>query len=269
MSDSAYLFNEVQALVNLISTVFRDRTAIVYLIGNTLDGQATNPYFRYFELDDLELKVNDLIICENEYNIKILIAYVENVLPDNIPEYQKIKNNLVGTTGEWKQDNNLLNQDINSLNAEIETINLQLQYRNKIYYIYFILEKEFKRPYIYITTQCLKENGINTFSDFLTIIPKNHRDYSVTLLHALYPKFFEYSYTEHKYIFKPEKQKINNNVLVIEELDNIKNLSKNDKIKQLEKLQQTIYNQQVFCDNKSLLFWIRNERKTYIKNLVF
>ena len=154
--NKAYLFDEVQSLVNLISTVFRNRQAVIYLIGNTLTGQATNPYFRYFELDDLELKVNDLILIENEFKIKILIAYVANVLPSDIPEYQQIKNNLVGTTGEWKEDNNLLKQDINNINAEIETINLKLQYRNKIYYIYSILEKDFKRPYIYITEQILK-----------------------------------------------------------------------------------------------------------------
>ena len=267
--DKAYLINEVQALVNLISTVFRDRKATIYLIGNTLDGQATNPYFRYFEIDDIELQVNDLIICENEYNIKIVICYVANVLNNNIPEYQKIKNNLVGTTGEWKQDNNLLEQDINALDAEITTITLQLQYRNRIYYIYSILEKEFKRPYIYITKQCLLDNGINTFNDFLTTIPKEHRHYKTTLLHALYPKFFKYSYSEHKFIFVPENKPSIKNLLIIEELDNIKSTSKNDKLRQLEQLQQTIYNQQVFCDNKSLLFWIRNERKEYIKNIVF
>lgn len=264
--NSAYLVNEVQKLVNLISTIFRDRPANVYLIGNTLDGQESNPYFRYFELDDLEINVNQMYLLQNEFSVKIAVCFVANVLPKSIPEYQKIKGNLVGTTGEWAEDRNFLKQDINQLkNVEIEKISLILLYRGFYYYLYRIKEENYKREYVYITQQILNTSEINTLEEFKQTLPKKHRNYKNNLLHALYPKYFVYNPNSKQYEFYIKHKEKNVNILDIDNLNLKKSQSKNDNIKLLELFNQSIYNTQIFCDNKSLLFWIKNERKEYIK----
>lgn len=266
---SAYLPNEVQKLVNLISTVFRDRTARVYLIGNTLTGQESNPYFRYFELDDLNLTVNNYYLIANEFDIKISLYFVANVLPDSIPDYQKIKGNLVGTTGEWAEDRNYLKQDINKLkNVEIEKINLLLLYRGNYYYIYRIKEENFKREYVYITTQILNTSDINNLEEFKQTLPKQHRNYKNNLLHALYPEFFKYNAVSKQFDFIPKIKKEKIDMLNIDDLNIKKSQSQNDNIKLLEVLNQQLYNTQLFCDNKSLLFWLKTERKEYVKAVI-
>ena len=268
-TDKDYLTDEVQKLINLISTIFRDRDAAVYLIGNTLNGQETNPYFRFFEIDDLPLKVNDLYICENEYKIKFLIGYIANILPEDIPQYQKLKNNLVGTTGEWKEDKNLLNIPLKDIDGEITPLYFIIKYRNKEFYIYSIAEREYKRDYLYITSEFYTENGIATLEEFKKTIPPQHQNYNNALLHFLYPKFFIYDYSTKDFIFKPQTKATKYDILNIDEAMTEREKAKNDNIKLLEKLNQIIYNTQVFCDNKSLLFWLRNERKDYIKRLVW
>lgn len=268
-SDKDYLYNEPQKLVNIISTVFRDREAKIYLIGNTLDGQETNPYFRFFELDDLELNVNKYYILENEYKIKIALLYVANVLTKNIPEFQKIKNNMVGTTGEWKENRHILNQDINKINGNIVTLPLKLIYRNIEYYIYKIKENGYEREYVYITPQLKIDNGITSINDFLNTLPDRHKNYSTKLLANLYPKYFEYSFTSHQFEFKPDKPKIKFDTFIISDSELKKENSKNDNARKLEQLNQYLYNVQVFTTSKSLIFWLQNERKEYIKNLIW
>ena len=266
-SDRDYLVNEPQTLVNIISTFFRERQAQIYLIGNTLDGQETNPYFRFFELDDLALTVNDIYIVENEYKIKIAVMYIANILPEDIPEYQRISGNTVGTTGEWKQDKHYLEQDIKQIDGNIAFQNFAIDYRNKRFYVYEISEKDYSRPYIFITTQTLKTDVISDFDGFIKTLPPEQQKYKRSYLAFLYPEQFEYSYITHNFEFKKPKIKIDYNVLGID-TQNEKEKSKNNHYKLLERLNEILYNKQLFCDNKSLLFWLQNERKNYIKELV-
>lgn len=263
-----YLDKEPQRLVNIISSIFRDREATIYLIGNTLDGQETNPYFRFFELDDIELQVNDYYILENEYKIKIALFYVANVLKE-IPAYQKIKNNMVGTTGEWKENKNILKEDLNKLNASIETLPLILIYRNTEYYIYKILENGFEREYIYITPQLYIKNGITSLDDFRKTLCERHKNYAVKLLAAVYPERFEYSYKTHNFEFIPDTAKIKFEKFIISDSELKKESVKNDNVRKLELLNQYLYNIQVFTTSKSLIYWLQNERKKYIKNLIW
>lgn len=267
-SNKDYLNNEPQRLVNIISTIFRDREATIYLIGNTLDGQETNPYFRFFELDDMELQVNYYYILENEYKIKIALFYVANVLK-TIPEYQKIKNNMVGTTGEWKENKHILKEDLSNLNATIETLPLILIYRNTEYYIYKILENGFEREYIYITPQLYVKNGITSLDDFRKTLCERHKNYAVKLLAAIYPERFAYSYITHNFEFIPDTAKIKFEKLIISDSELKKESVKNDNVRKLELLNQYLYNIQVFTTSKSLIYWLQNERKEYIKNLIW
>lgn len=267
-SDKDYLYNEPQKLVNIISTVFRDREAKIYLIGNTLDGQETNPYFRFFELDDLELNVNKYYILENEFKIKIALLYVANVLT-NIPKYQKIKNNMVGTTGEWKENRHILNEDIENIRGDVVTLPLKLFYRNTEYFIYRIKETGFEREYIYITPQIKRENGITNINEFLKTIPERHRNYKTKVLAYLYPTRFKYSFNTHEFEFIPDKSKIKFETFIISDEELKKENSKNDNARKLELLNQYLYNIQVFTTSKSLIYWLQNERKEYIKNLIW
>lgn len=267
-SDKDYLNNEPQRLVNIISTIFRDRQATIYLIGNTLDGQETNPYFRFFELDDMDLQVNNYYVLENEYKIKIALFYVANVLK-TIPEYQKIKNNMVGTTGEWKENRHILKEDLNKINATIETLPLILIYRNTEYYIYKILENGFEREYIYITPQLYIKNGIASLDDFRKTLCERHKNYAIKLLAAIYPERFTYSYKTHNFEFIPDTTKIKFEKFIISDSELKKESVKNDNIKKLELLNQYLYNIQVFTTSKSLIYWLQNERKEYIKNLIW
>lgn len=267
-NDKDYLDKEPQRLVNIISTIFRDREATIYLIGNTLDGQETNPYFRFFELDDIELQVNDYYILENEYKIKIALFYVANILK-TIPEYQKIKNNMVGTTGEWKENKHILKEDLNKLNATIETLPLILIYRNTEYYIYKILENGFEREYIYITPQFYVKNGITSLDDFRKTLCERHKNYAVKLLAAVYPERFTYSYKTHNFEFIPDTAKIKFEKFIISDSELKKESVKNDNVRKLELLNQYLYNIQVFTTSKSLIYWLQNERKEYIKNLIW
>ena len=263
-----YLNNEPQRLVNIISTIFRDRQAVIYLIGNTLDGQETNPYFRFFELDDMELQVNYYYVLENEYKIKIALFYVANVLK-SIPEYQKIKNNMVGTTGEWKENKHILKEDLDKLNATIETLPLILIYRNTEYYMYKILENGFEREYIYITPQLYVKNGITSLDDFRKTLCERHKNYAVKLLAAVYPERFTYSYKSHNFEFIPDTAKIKFEKFIISDSELKKESVKNDNVRKLELLNQYLYNIQVFTTSKSLIYWLQNERKEYIKNLIW
>ena len=263
-----YLNNEPQRLINIISTIFRDREATIYLIGNTLDGQETNPYFRFFELDDMELQVNYYYVLENEYKIKIALFYVANVLK-TIPEYQKIKNNMVGTTGEWKENKHILKEDLNKLNATIETLPLILVYRNTEYYMYKILENGFEREYIYITSQLYVKNGITSLDDFRKTLCERHKNYTVKLLAAVYPERFAYSYITHNFEFIPDTAKIKFEKFIISDSELKKESVKNDNVRKLELLNQYLYNIQVFTTSKSLIYWLQNERKEYIKNLIW
>ncbi|MFQ7061111.1 MAG: phage DNA encapsidation protein [Eubacterium sp.] len=267
-SDKDYLYNEPQKLVNLISTVFRDREAKIYLIGNTLDGQETNPYFRFFELDDLELNVNNYYLLENEFKIKIALLYVANVL-SSIPAYQKIKNNMVGTTGEWKENRHILNEDINNIRGDVETLPLKLIYRNCEYYIYKIKENGFEREYIYITPQIKKENGITNINDFILTLPEQHKNYTPKILAHLYPNRFYYSFKTHSFEFIPDSPKIKFETFIISDEELKKENSRNDNARKLELLNQYLYNVQVFTNSKSLVYWLQTERKEYIKNLIW
>lgn len=267
-SDKDYLNNEPQRLVNIISTIFRDRQATIYLIGNTLDGQETNPYFRFFELDDMELQVNNYYVLENEYKIKIALFYVANVLK-TIPEYQKIKNNMVGTTGEWKENRHVLKEDLNKLNATIETLPLILIYRNTEYYIYKVLENGFEREYIYITPQLYIKNGIASLDDFRKTLCDRHKNYAVKLLAAIYPERFTYSYQTHNFEFISDTAKMKFEKFIISDSELKKESVKNDNVRKLELLNQYLYNIQVFTTSKSLIYWLQNERKEYIKNLIW
>lgn len=267
-NDKDYLNKEPQRLVNIISTIFRDREANIYLIGNTLDGQETNPYFRFFELDDMELQVNNYYVLENEFKIKIALFYVANVLK-SIPEYQKIKNNMVGTTGEWKENKHILKEDLNNLNATIETLPLILVYRNTEYFIYKILENGFKREYIYITPQLYIKNGITSLDDFRKTLCERHKNYAVKLLATVYPERFTYSYITHNFEFIPDTAKIKFEKFIISDSELKKESVKNDNVRKLELLNQYLYNIQVFTTSKSLIYWLQNERKEYIKNLIW
>lgn len=267
-SDKDYLNNEPQRLVNIISTIFRDRQATIYLIGNTLDGQETNPYFRFFELDDMELQVNNYYVLQNEYKIKIALFYVANVLK-TIPEYQKIKNNMVGTTGEWKENRHVLKEDLNKLNATIETLPLILIYRNTEYYIYKILENGFEREYIYITPQLYIKNGIASLDDFRKTLCERHKNYPIKFLATLYPDRFTYSYKTHNFEFIPDTAKMKFEKFIISDSELKKESVKNDNVRKLELLNQYLYNIQVFTTSKSLIYWLQNERKEYIKNLIW
>lgn len=267
-TDKDYLPNEPQRLVNIISTIFRDRQATIYLIGNTLDGQETNPYFRFFELDDMELAVNNYYLLENEYKIKISLFYVANVV-SSIPEYQKIKGNLVGTTGEWKEDRHTLQQDLNDIKGTIDTLPLILIYRNTEYYIYQIHEDGFKRDYIYITPQLYLKNGITSLEEFRKTLCERHQNYAVKLLANIYPERFRYSFTTHKFEFIPDKPRIKFEKFIISDSELKKENSKNDNVRKLELLNQYLYNIQVFTTSKSLIYWLQNERKEYIKNLIW
>lgn len=267
-SDKDYLYNEPQRLVNLISTIFRDRPATIYLIGNTLDGQETNPYFRFFELDDMDLKVDEYYLLENEFKIRIALFYVANVV-SSIPDYQKIKNNMVGTTGEWKENRHVIEQDLNTLKGDIETLPLILVYRQKDYYIYKIKEEGFQREYLYITPQLYAENGITSLEEFRKTLPEQHKKYTVKLLAAVYPKRFAYDFSLHAFVFLPDKPKIKFERFIISDSELKKENSKNDNVRKLEMLNQYTYNIQVFTTSKSLIFWLQNERKEYIKNLIW
>ena len=268
--DKLYLKNEPQKLVNLISTVFRDRTATVYLIGNTLDGQETNPYFRYFEIDDIDLKVNMLYVIENDEKTKIAIFYVANVLKNSIPQYQKIAGNLVGTTGEWKESRYVLTEKLDNIHGTIKLLPLKLIYRGTYYYIYQIEETGYERPYIFITTELRSQDGyIDTFDEFLKSIPERHRGYDMKVLNYLYPKYFRYDFIKKQFVFVPESHTEKYLEFNIDNREMTKELSKKDNVKKLELLNQLIYNLQVFSTSKSLIYWLKNERKEYVKNLIW
>ena len=268
--DKLYLQNEPQKLVNLISTVFRDRAATVYLIGNTLDGQETNPYFRYFEIDDIDLKVNTYYQIENEEHTKIAIFYVANVLKNSIPQYQKIAGNLVGTTGEWKESRYVLTEKLDNINGTIKLLPLKLIYRGTYYYIYQIEETGYERPYIFITTELRSQDGyIDTFEEFLKSIPERHQKYQKKVLNYLYPSFFTYDFIKRDFVFVPQPHTEKYKEFNIDDRELRKELSKKDNVKKLELLNQYLYNLQVFSTSKSLIYWLKNERKEYVKNLIW
>ena len=176
---------------------------------------------------------------------------------------------MVGTTGEWKENRHVIEQDLNTLKGDIETLPLILVYRQKDYYIYKIKEEGFQREYLYITPQLYAENGITSLEEFRKTLPEQHKKYTVKLLAAVYPKRFAYDFSLHAFVFLPDKPKIKFERFIISDSELKKENSKNDNVRKLEMLNQYTYNIQVFTTSKSLIFWLQNERKEYIKNLIW
>ena len=155
------------------------------------------------------------------------------------------------------------------MNATIETLPLILIYRNTEYYIYKILENGFEREYIYITPQLYVKNGITSLDDFRKTLCERHKNYAVKLLAAVYPERFTYSYKTHNFEFIPDTAKIKFEKFIISDSELKKESVKNDNVRKLELLNQYLYNIQVFTTSKSLIYWLQNERKEYIKNLIW
>ena len=263
-----YLINEVQKLINIISTVFREKEATIYLIGNTIEEQIFNPYFRFFELDDLTLNINDVILTENEYKTRILVCYVENTINrEKMPQHLLIAHNEMVISGEWKDDGHITDINIKRVNGEIEYLNIKIGYRNRLYYVYSITEKNFSSSYIYITTEALKSDMIADFNAFLNSIPERHRKYKPHVLHAIYPEYFEYDFIKHQYVFSNKAETDNSIYILIDGSAEERERAKEAYYQNMKYLNDVLYNKQVFCNNKSLYYWLREERKKYINNL--
>ena len=68
ITDRLYLADEPDKLQNYVSTIFRDRTGVVYLIGNTISKLC--PYFNAWNLDKVSsMKTHDIAIFENSTEI--------------------------------------------------------------------------------------------------------------------------------------------------------------------------------------------------------
>ena len=98
-----YLANESDKLMQLVSTVFRDRVGCVYMIGNTVD--RTCPYFFDWELDFIPRMVDgestQVSIPTN--NGKVVSIYVEKTKNEKNSHsmiFGKIRNVISG--GEWE-----------------------------------------------------------------------------------------------------------------------------------------------------------------------
>ena len=65
ITDRIYLQNEPNTLQEYVSTIFRTRTGVVYLVGNTISKLC--PYFNEWKLDKVErMKTHEINVFENE-----------------------------------------------------------------------------------------------------------------------------------------------------------------------------------------------------------
>ena len=100
-----YLPNESEKLMQLVSTVFRDRIGAVYMIGNTVD--RTCPYFFEWQLDFIP-KMKDGESTEISIPIsdtKVVSIYVEktdNEKNNHSMIFGKVRNVIAG--GKWEED---------------------------------------------------------------------------------------------------------------------------------------------------------------------
>ena len=68
VTDKVYLNNETDILFNLVSTVLRNESGVVFLVGNTIS--EINPYFREFELTNISSqKIDSIDIYQNDETI--------------------------------------------------------------------------------------------------------------------------------------------------------------------------------------------------------
>ena len=68
ITDARYLPNEPEQLLEYVSTIFRERTGVVYMVGNTISKLC--PYFKAWNLDKvLKMKTHDIALFENVTNV--------------------------------------------------------------------------------------------------------------------------------------------------------------------------------------------------------
>lgn len=247
----AYLENEIDKLLSLISTFFRNRNCTVYLIGNTLKGQENNPYFSYFSIDDIELKKNKAYAFRPAPNLaKIGIFYTDNVKNDNIPEHQKVKGNAVGLNEGWKTTDGVVENFDNFESAEFS--DFVLKFRGRLYYVYFCRLTKNSDTFVYISKK-RKTVRYYPLRDFIekNVNPK-HYNYSKEVLYFLYPELKSLKFSDIK------KINLDNSRLIDFELDNTIDKVKNNYFSNLSAFQEAIYNYPLTADDKAILFFIKN-----------
>lgn len=247
----AYLENEIDKLLSLISTFFRNRNCTVYLIGNTLKGQENNPYFSYFSIDDIELKKNKAYAFRPAPNLaKLGIFYTDNVKNDNIPEHQKIKGNAVGLNEGWKTTDGIVENFDNF--ESVEFSNFVLKFRGRLYYVYFCQITNNSDTFVYIS----KKRKVMKYYPLREFIEKNvnpkHYNYSKDALYFLYPQLKSLKFSDVKEI------SLDNSKLIDFELDNTIDKVKNNYFSNLSAFQEAIYNYPLTADDKAILFFIKN-----------
>lgn len=263
-----YLLNEPQLLVDTISTQMRSKQCKVFLIGNTNAGQENNPYFHYFEIDNYDFKTNDLLTFKPGENLAQISLYLPPNFEANTElEYQKIKGNTVGTTGEWLPNKRLMQEPLNNLEAEYEFLNVIINYRNKQYYFYNVTGNGYKRKYYYITTEkptIISANPLN-LDEFRSSLPPSQQDFKNNLLRYLYPNKFKINENTGVIEFIPSS--INEDIEIININDSYSELekAKQDYYYNIDKIIQMLTQQYYFCSSKALLYWLQENIKEYLK----
>lgn len=103
ITESMYLQNEVVVLMNLVSTVFRNRTGQCWLVGNTISRLC--PYFSEWELRGIPKQKQGTIDIYNHNTldgnvIKIAVEYCESANNKNTMFFGRAEKQIV--TGAWE-----------------------------------------------------------------------------------------------------------------------------------------------------------------------
>lgn len=159
MEQWAYLDNEVEHFLSLLSTINRNRTDLyVVFIGNTISKY--NPYFNLLgiNINKLKLKQGDIVDLQDKSfknGARIRIEFAESIYTNDeeAPRVLQVGGNDIAVTGDYTVTQYVVDKEyddwINGLDNYIIGV---VRYNNKNYYILKCSHK--KTDFIFITSRC-------------------------------------------------------------------------------------------------------------------
>ena len=130
VTDKTYLNNETTLLFSIVSTVFRNRRGVVFMVANTIS--EVNPYFREFELDKISTQRQNTVDVYLNDNTKIavwLTAPLNQETEGDKMSFGEISRMI--KHGEWQRDKKRkLEKTIDHYN---ELYTMVFKFRNKLF----------------------------------------------------------------------------------------------------------------------------------------